>query len=107
MTSGATAGVAKGSLQGEHITTAPNRMCCVAVPQPVWMKAGNASSLAPLSADVTDCSFTADRTFVLCHHARTQLVPRVDGENGYLFTGNTVDGRCGVFVLDEYERRQW
>jgi len=54
-----------------------------------------------------DCSFTADRTFVLCHHARTQLVPTVDGENGYLFTGNTVDGRCGVFVLDEYERRQW
>ena len=54
-----------------------------------------------------DCSFNQDRTTVLCHHQRLDLIPLVDEVNGYTFIQNNRDGRTALFKLDEFERRQW
>ena len=54
-----------------------------------------------------DCAFTPDRSLVLCHHTRNDLIPGVDQVNDYYFCKNTKDDRAAVFVLDEFERRQW
>ena len=42
-----------------------------------------------------------DLELVLCHHPRTNLVPWVDGEAGYVFTGNSRDHRVAVFVRED------
>jgi hypothetical protein len=44
---------------------------------------------------------------VLCHHPRLDLIPLVDQINGYTFIRNNRDGRTALFLLDEFERRQW
>lgn len=54
-----------------------------------------------------DCSFNHERSFVLCHHQRTDLIASVDEINGFVFCGNAKDGRTAMFRLDEFERRQW
>lgn len=54
-----------------------------------------------------DCSFSQDRARVLCHHPRLDLIPLVDQINGYTFIRNNRDGRTALFLLDEFERRQW
>ena len=51
-----------------------------------------------------DCSFSADRFRVLCHHPRHDLVPKVGRVGDYRFIGNTKDGRCAVFLLDADNR---
>ena len=54
-----------------------------------------------------DCAFSSDRSRVLCHHPRLDLIPLVDEINGYTFIQNNRDGRTALFLLDEFERRQW
>ena len=55
-----------------------------------------------------DCRMSPDLELVVCHHPRTNLVPWVDGEAGYIFTGNSRDHRVAVFVReDATDRRQW
>ena len=54
-----------------------------------------------------DCAFSSDRSKVLCHHPRLDLIPLVDQINGYTFIRNNRDGRTALFLLDEFERRQW
>ena len=41
------------------------------------------------------------------HHPRLDLIPLVDQINGYTFIRNNRDGRTALFLLDEFERRQW
>ena len=55
----------------------------------------------------SDCSFTPDRAKVFCHHQRVDLIPLVDQINGYTFIQNNRDGRTALFLLDEFDRRQW
>ena len=54
-----------------------------------------------------DCAFSPDRARVICHHPRTDLIARVSQVGEYTFWGNTRDHRAAVFLLDEFERRQW
>ena len=57
-----------------------------------------------------DCAFSPDRArviWVICHHPRTDLIARVSQVGEYTFWGNTRDHRAAVFLLDEFERRQW
>ena len=56
----------------------------------------------------SDCRMSPDLELVLCHHPRTNLVPWVDGEAGYVFTGNSRDLLVAVFVREDCtDRRQW
>ena len=54
-----------------------------------------------------DCAFSPDRARVFCHHSRTDLIARVSQVGEYTFWGNTRDHRAAVFLLDEFDRRQW
>ena len=54
-----------------------------------------------------DCAFSPDRARVICHHPSTDLIARVSQVGEYTFWGNTRDHRAAVFLLDEFERRQW
>ena len=55
-----------------------------------------------------DCRMSPDLELVLCRHPRTNLVPWIDGEAGYVFTRNSRDERVAVFIREDcIDGRQW
>ena len=51
-----------------------------------------------------DCAF--NDTLVLCHK-NTGHKPGKHIQNGWAYTRDSSDGRCGVFVLDKPFKRRW
>ena len=51
-----------------------------------------------------DCAF--NDALVLCHN-NTGHKPGKHIQNGWAYTRDSSDGRCGVFVLDKPFKRRW